>query len=113
MKEFNGVLMHTYIADAGTEDYPDTYEVTEDVTDEVNRLIQDLRDKRDALQKQVAALQKELVDIKSRRYWDEVELVTNKTTGMTAAIRTTYRWQAETMRLDFTNEMYSAMGVRY
>ncbi len=86
----------------------DDYETQrqEDVTSKV----QALGRKAVKLTSKVTALQKDLSDIKNRRYWEDVELFYDKNTGMVAAIRTTYRWQAETMRLDFTPDMISALS---
>jgi len=85
-----------YDEDDGTE-IPHTQDVTSRVQ-AVGRKATDLSLK-------VAALQKDLSDLKNRRYWEDIELFTDKNTGMVTTIRTTYRWQAETMRLDFTPEM--------
>ena len=72
-----------------------------DVTEEVRRLIN--REKTQAAT--IKALQEELRDIKTRRSWEDLSMVTDERTGMTAVVRTYYRWQAETMRLDVSPEM--------
>lgn len=75
-----------------------------DVTSDVQRMGR----QNQKLIAQVKALQNDIADIKNRRYWEEVEMFTDKTTGMSAAVRTVYRWQAETMRLEFTPDMFGA-----
>lgn len=54
-------------------------------------------------------LQKDIIALKQGRGWDTVELVHDKTTGMSAVVRTEYRVQAHNMRLDFTDEMRRGM----
>ena len=92
-----------------TEENLDTggfFEVAHDATAEVEKLIRD----KAAADVKVAALQKEITDIKSRRYWEEIKMVTDERTGMSAVTLVTYKWQAEHMRLDFSRDMMGSMG---
>jgi hypothetical protein len=59
--------------------------------------------------KTIKALEAELLRLKSKGGWSEVELVQDKNTGMMAAIRTEYRVEAYHMRLDFTRDMFDQM----
>ena len=107
MNQFDGTITQTYIV--YNDDGREPYEYSVDITRQV-QLIAEQGEKHKA---QVAALQQDLKDIKSRRYWDEVTLVTNEKTGMTVALRTTYRWQAENLSLHITPEMlqYGSVGL--
>lgn len=102
-KDWPGRIVQTIIE---TDIEEHSYETVVDVTDRIKKL-QSLFDKQET---QLAAVQREIADIKNRRYWEEIELFTDKITGMSVAMRTTYRWQAEVMRLEFTPDMYDVQS---
>jgi len=83
-----------------------TYPVSADVTREIGKAFADV----EKYKTQLVETQKALADIKSRRYWEEIKMVTDERTGMSAVTLVTYKWQAENMRIDFTNEMYRGFG---
>lgn len=103
MKKYEGVVTHTYLGVDNLDQHV-RHERSVDITYEVNRMIEDL----EAATEKVSALQKELAELKSRRYWEERTLVTDPKTGMHAVVLTVYQLEAKTLRLDFTQEYLNA-----
>ena len=100
---FEGVLLNIWVDDDGEEH---TETVTATVNDSISSLAASALDK----QKKIDSLGKDLQDIKSRRGWEEITLATDDRTGRMAVVRTYYRWQAESMRLDFDQSMMPQPG---
>lgn len=88
------------------EDDPIWIEDWVDLTDEWRRMTVKLEN----LEESNASLAKELGEIKSRRWWEEIEMVRDERSGQIAIVKTHYRMQMESMRLEVSPEMY---GLAY
>ncbi len=56
------------------------------------------------------SLAKELADIKTRRWFEVLETSVDERTGMLAVVKTVYRMQVESIRLEASPEMYMGMS---
>lgn len=103
-KHFNGVLMHTEVLI--DEDTGASYEHVADVTEEVNSLIESYGRKAAEARKVAEAAKADLLEIKNRHHWHELEVAVDDRTGLAYVVRTTYQWEAKTIRLDFNPETF-------
>lgn len=94
-----GHIQQTWI-DRDDDDFEFAIERSEDVSD----LVRDLVTKYENSVKEGQRLAKELQDLKTRRYWDELDMVTDPRTGNTVVIRTHYEWAMKGMRLEISPE---------
>ncbi len=88
------------------ETYEDGYvnELVTDITAEVNRLLEE----KEQLGKDLAAVRKDLQDIKNRGGWTELSIARDERSGLAAVVRTEYRLRAEHMRVEFDPHQYPA-----
>ncbi len=85
-----GVIQHVWVDGTG-------YEHVDQIRDEVVKLVKDKE-----------SLAKELSEIKNRRQWEELTMVTDERTGLAAVVHTWYRWEPVHMRVDLQPR---AMGL--
>ena len=91
------------------EDFEDDFERKEDVTAEVRELVRAY----EASVREGTRLAAELKDLKIRKWWDEIEIVTNDGTGQTAVIRTHYQLEMKAMRLEVSPELMRMAGPKW
>lgn len=72
-----------------------------DVTADVRRMYRENGE----LKRKNESLSKEIHDIKTRRYWEEVNVYTDDRTGRLVVVKTVYQYEPKTMRLEVTPEM--------
>lgn len=68
----------------------------EDVTKVVRKAMRE----RDDLANRVESLSKEIHDIKTRRYWEEVNVYTDDRTGRMVVVKTIFQYEPKTMRIE-------------
>ena len=85
------------------------YQVIEDVTEEIRRLYRD----HEALKVQHDKLVKEIKQIKTQRYWEEVDVYVDDRTGMAACVKTIFQYEPKTMRIEWDPRLGGDLGSVY
>ena len=87
------------------EDFEEDFQRKESVTAEVRELVfaYEIEVKR------ANTLSKELSDLKTRKWWDEVEVFTDRATHNQVVVRTHYQLEMKTMRMEMGAEQFRMM----
>lgn len=105
MKDFNQLreasrFLSETMSDCDDEgcDPPHTLIRATDVTDEIKELLK----RYDTAASEGLRLAQELAYLKNRKWWDEIEVVTDRATGNVVVVRTHYRLVMEGLRVEAT-----------